>query len=162
NDMILKLNWGGGIYDVASPNAAGQMITATPARFVGDVQSQYILSGYQQQQMANDINQMVGSLYAGLSTRLLSHSGLTGLTQSNAGQPSYLDQVVSNAAQELRSGAANTGLSLVQSMRNIELAYFTALSNILRTLTGSSGGYKTLENQCWNNIIAKACAAGTL
>ncbi len=115
-----------------------------------------------QMENANDIGQMIGALYSGLTTQIMSdNQGLAGLMQSVGGQPSYLNQLTAESAQGVRNSALNIALQILSAARQVEVAYFTAVNAILSTLTQTSGQLKNAENQCWNLIIPQVCA-GTL
>lgn len=158
SEMIMRLNWSGGVYDVSTRDEAGNLIVQTPGRFVAAAQEQLLTSGFRQTEMATDINQMVGALFTGMGAQILQGGGLQALAQSNAGQPSYLDQVVS-AAQRAASNASNSaGVAVLKSMRAVEQAYGDIMRAILSLFTNSADSIRAAERQCWANIVAKACS----
>lgn len=158
SNMIMRLDWSGGVYDVTTRDAAGNVIVQTPGRFVAAAQEQLLTSGFRQTEMATDINQMVGALFTGMGAQILQSGGLQALAQSNAGQPSYLDQVV-NAAQRAASNASNSaGVAVLKSMRAVEQAYGDIMRAILGLFTNSADNIRAAERQCWANIVSKACS----
>lgn len=158
-DMILKLGWGDGIYDIAAPDENGDMITRTPARFVGSSEEQLLSSGLRQQEMANDVDQMIGSLFASMSTQVLQDNrGLAALTQSTGGQQSYLDKVAAEAAAGFRNAVANTALALLKDAQTVEKVYGDTMRAIASLLISTKNTFAAQELQCWKDIIQKTCA----
>ncbi|MCE9541766.1 hypothetical protein K8R03_04405 [Candidatus Kaiserbacteria bacterium] len=159
SDMIIKLSWGNGIYDIAAPDANGDLITKTPARFIGSGMEQLLESGFNQQQSANDVDQMVGSLFAGMTTAVISdNQGLAGLTQSTGGLPSYLDRVISEAQAGLRQAVSNAALAILTASQKIEKAYGDTMRAIDKLLTDTQNNFKQAERVCWENIVQRTCA----
>ncbi len=151
-----ELNWGQGFYPVT--DASGNIIT--PPAVVNQSFQQILQSPVQQLQSANDIGQMIGAIYAGVTTQVVSDSqGLAGLSQSVGGQPSYLDQVVAESAAGVRNAAANVALSILGAAQQVEQQYFQAVSSIASALTQAIGQLRSAENQCWNLIIPKVCTS---
>ena len=100
---------------------------------------------------------MVGALFSGLSTQVISDSqGLTGLLQSNLGQPSYLDQMARESAQGLRDSAINAALQILAGARQVETAYYNAMNAIGLSLTGAIGQLRQAENGCWALVVPQA------
>ncbi|MBV9159743.1 MAG: hypothetical protein JO019_04070 [Candidatus Kaiserbacteria bacterium] len=158
NTMLNKLEWAGGIYDVASVDQNGDVITKTPGRFVGSNEEQLLQSGFQQQQSANDIDQMVGALFSGMSSQIIrDNQGLSGLMQPVGSQPSYLDQVAAESSAGLRTATANAALAVLAASRTVEKAYNDTWRSIQSQVTTSVNSLKSAENQCWTNIIQKVC-----
>ena len=84
---LTRLNWGNGVYDVVDEN--GNVVT--PGFLVAGEIEQKLGSGFRQQESANDIDQMVGQLFAGIGNQILSSaSGLIGLLTGSGNSPSYL------------------------------------------------------------------------
>lgn len=158
SEMIMRLNWSGGTYDVSTRDAAGNLIVQTPGRFVAAAQEQLLTSGLRQTEMATDINQMVSALFTGMGAQILQSGGLAALAQSNAGQPSYLDQVVSTAQRGASTATNNAGIAVIKSMRAIEQAYGDVMRAILALFTDSATGMRAAERQCWANIVSKVCS----
>ena len=160
SDMLLKLSWGGGIYDIAAPDANGNMITKTPARFIAASEEQLLASGFKQQEAANDIDQMVGSLFAGMTAQVIqdNQQGLAGLTQGIGGQPSYLDRVIAEAQNGLKQTLTNAALAILTASQAVEQAYGDTMRAIAALLTGAQDNFKNAESACWTNIIQRACS----
>ncbi|MEK7156720.1 MAG: fibronectin type III domain-containing protein [Patescibacteria group bacterium] len=112
-------------------------------------------SPVRQQESANDIGQMINSLYAGLTTQILSENqgGLTGLTQSVGGQQRYIDRVVQEAAQGLRDAATNVALVNLQAAQQVEALYYQTVNRIGTELTKAIQQLRSGEKQCWDLII---------
>jgi len=154
-------DWGQGYYAV-SDNAADplQRRILTPPSTVRASFQNVIDSPVRQLESANDIGQMIGALYAGLQTQILADiGGLSGISRSTGGQPSYLDQIVANSSQSLRNTALNAALQILGTARQVEVAYLQAAIGITTALTQASAQLRSAENQCWNLIIPKVCTS---
>lgn len=112
-------------------------------------------SPVRQQESANDIGQMINSLYAGLTTQILTQNqgGLKGLTQSVGGQPRYIDRVVNEAAQGLRDAATNIAIVNLQAAQQVEALYFQTVNKIASELTKAILQLRSAEKQCWDLVI---------
>lgn len=163
NEMMQRLDWNGGIYDITTIDESGRTVVQTPGRFVGAAQEQFITSGFRQAESAKDIDQMVGALFAGMSAEIIrSNRGLAGLTQPIGNQPSYLDQVTSAAQQGLRTAINNAAIAILRDAQLVEKAYGDIMRGILDQMTGTQTNFQAAEKQCWAAIIQKTCAQGTL
>jgi hypothetical protein len=152
-------NWGVGFY-ARTDNAQNplQQQVVTPSSVVSQSFEQMLQSPVQQLQSANDIGQMIGALYAGVTTQVIGdNQGLSGLSQSVGGQPSYLDQVAAESAQGVQNAAVNAALQTLQAAQQVEAAYLQAVTAIGATLTQTTVQLQSAENQCWNLIIPKVC-----
>jgi hypothetical protein len=159
NDMMTQLQWYNGNYPVMGTDANGNPIVLTPGSVVGANAIQALQSGYTQLQNANDIDQMVGALFAGITSQVMSSSqGLVGLTQPTGGQASYLSQVVAQSAQGLRNSAINAGLGILTSQQQIETQILNLAQGILNKIAGISQSLQAQENACWTTVIKNVCA----
>jgi len=148
-------NWANGFYSRTDQN--GNIIT--PGIITEQLYSQALQSPFNKLQNANDIGQMVGALFAGLSTQIVgSQSGLSGLTQSIGGQPSYLDQVAKESSQGLQGAAQNAALQILNAAQRIESAFYQAVTGTLQSLTQTQSQLRAAEAQCWKAVISKVCA----
>jgi len=151
-----ELNWGQGFYPVVDAN--GNVVT--PSSVVNQSYEGLLQSPVRQLESANDIGQMISALYAGLTTQVISDSGgLAGISQSVGGQPSYLDQVVSETSAGVRNAADNVALNILGAAQQTEQQYFQAVSSIASALTQSIGQLRSAELQCWNLVIPKVCTS---
>lgn len=159
NDMMTQLQWGQGTYPVYGTDENGNEIVLTPASIVQSNTLQALQTGFRQLENANDIDQMVGALFAGITSHVVSDSrGLSGLVQSNAGRPSYLDQVAKESAQGVRDSAVNAAIQILTASRQVEAGYKAAMEAIAGILTNTIGDIRGKEKACWNLIVQKACA----
>ena len=146
--------WAAGNDYYARKDAQGNVVT--PAIVVQQSFQEVIGTGFRQLENANDVGQIVGALFAGIMNQVTSNSqGLSGLNQSFNGQPSYLDQVISQSRNGLIGAVVNAALQILNAARNVEMAYLQAINTILQTLAGTSAQLKDTENQCWNLIIPR-------
>ncbi len=126
----------------------------TPGYLIAQSIAQMTGSGFRQLENANEIDQVVGNLFGGLTTQLVSDTrGLIGLTQPVNGQPSYLDRMISQTSSSVRQQAANAALSIIGAARQIESNYRQAKEGIASALTDAITKLRSAEQQCWNLII---------
>ena len=92
---------GRGIYAITdNPDDPLRQTILTPASVVQGSFQELLGSPVRQLESANDIGQMIGALFSGATTQIITdNKGLAGLTRSVGGQPSYLDQVAKETPQ---------------------------------------------------------------
>jgi len=149
---------GRGFYDLTD-NADDplQQQTFTPASVVQESFQQILGSPIRQLESANNIGQMIGALFAGITTQVTTDNrGLAGITKSVAGQPSYLNQVASESSRGVLGAAVNAALSVLNGVRQVETSFLASMNAIATTLTQAIAQLRGAENQCWNLIIPKA------
>lgn len=166
NEFNQRERWqrSGGFYDTTSSNEDPlNSNIITPGSIVQRSLDQMLGSGFRQLESADEIDQVVGNLWGGLTTQLVADTrGLSGLTQSVNGQPSYIDRMTAQTAASVRQQAANTALSVIGAARQIETTYRQAKEGIATALSNSIEQLRAAENQCWGLIIPKVQeAAGT-
>jgi len=155
-----QLGWGNGFLPVETVDANNQHITLTPAALVNAVAQQAVTSGFRQTENANDIDQMIGALFAGLGTQILSSTqGLAGLTQKIGSQPSYLDQVSAESAAGLRNSAANAAIQILNAALQVENGYNSIVNSIATNLKNTITQLRSIESQCWNLVIQNVCVS---
>jgi len=164
NNLIdQELLWGGGYYPVTSggQNPLTQSIV-TPSTNVNASYAQVLASGFNQLQNANDLGQMVGALFSGISTQVLSGTGggLAGLTQPIGNQPSYLQQAVNQASQNLQQQVSNAALANLDAALQVEQGYFGIMSSIAGTLTGTISQLRGAESTCYQQVVQALCPSG--
>lgn len=153
------LNWGRGFYCKDHLDANGQRIIETPSSVVAELNNQAVTSGLRKIENANDVDQMVGALYAGLGAQVLTGTGgLSGLTKAIGNQPSYLSQLTAESSAGLRSAAANAALQILAGARQVESQYNSVVTSMANTLTGAIGQIRSVENQCWSLIAYNTTA----
>ena len=130
--------------------------TLTPASVVQESFQQIFGSPVRQLESANDIGQMIGALFSSATTQALTdRRGLAGLTQSVAGQPSYLEQIARESSQGVIGAAVNAALSVLNAARQVEGSYLTAMNSIATTLTNTIQQLRATENRCWDLLVPK-------
>ena len=159
-EMLFRLTTGQGVYGVEEYDpATGRYITRTPGSLVAGNIQQLTQSGFRQLENVTEIDQMVGALFSGLSSHIISDNrGLTGLLQPVGGQPSYLDQMTRESAQGLRDAATNAAILILTAARQMESVFLNAMNTIATNLTQTIERLRTAENQCWNLVIENTCA----
>lgn len=155
-----ELNWGRGFYAVVDGDICNGGTIQTPSSYVEEEGLQAVTSGFRRVESANNVDQMVGALYAGLGTQALTGSGglLSGLTTAIGNSPSYLAQMSAESSAGLRNAAANAALGILASARAVEMQYNQAVSSIANSLTGTIGQLRNVENQCWGLIAYNTSA----
>lgn len=151
-------DWGRGFYakiDSSQDPLAAR--TLTPASVVQESYQQILGSPVRQLEQANDVGQMIGALFAGVTTQALTDSGgLVGLSRSAAGQPSYLEQVARESSQGVVGAAANAALQILNASKQVETRYISAMSAIAGSLTQAINQLRSAERACWELIIPEA------
>lgn len=158
SDQRMVWDWGRGFYAVTdnTQDPFGERIL-TPASVVQESFQEILGSPVRQLESANDIGQMIGALYAGITTHIISDSqGLSGITQSAAGQPSYLEQVAKESSQGVIGAAVNAALAILGASRDIEGRYLAAMETIAASLTQAINQIRDTERACWNLVVPKA------
>lgn len=157
--MMWRLGLNNGFYDVEKVDANNQHIILTPGSLNNAIVQQAVTSGFRQTENSNDIDQMVGALFAGLGNQIISSAqGLTGLMQQIGSQPSYLDQVAAESAAGLRNSAANAAIQILSAALQVEKAYNGAVTSVASNLTSTIQQLRSVENQCWGLVIQHVCA----
>ena len=158
NNMLTRLEWDNGNYPVMGTDADGNPIVLTPGSIVGANALQALQTGFDQLARANDIDQMVGALFAGITSQVIGdNKGLVGLTKPTGGIPSYLDQVVSQSAQGLRNSAINAGIGILVAQQKIENQILGFAKMILDKITAITRALQTKENACWALVVDAVC-----
>ncbi len=154
-DMRDQIMMGRGIIPIYEANSDPlSMRVVTPGFLIADSLAQSAGSGFRQLESANEIDQIVSNLFAGLTTRLItSGSGVPGLFTTTGTQPAYIDRMVSETQAMVRAGAVNAAMAVLAGARQTEAAYFAAKQGIASALIGAVTQLRGIENQCWNLII---------
>lgn len=152
NEMITRLNWSGGAYDVVDPNT-GNVIT--PGFIVAGTIQQQLGASFSMQQNANDMNHMINRMFADIGNILISqvNGGLQRLVRGSSGQPPILAQVVQETARDVRDSAANAGLQILLASRQVELSFLNAKQRTGGVLVNSMSQLRGAESQCWDSLI---------
>lgn len=149
------LDWGRGVYS-ATDNAANPLEerVVTPGFLIAESIAQVTGSGFRQLESADEIDQVVANLWAGLTTQIVgSVRGLEGLTQSLNGQPSYVDRMVAGTRQGLVTSVSNTAIAVINGALRLETDYKAAKESIAVALTTAITGLRTAEQRCWDLIV---------
>ena len=162
-NLKTRLSWGQGIYQRQTIDENGNIITQTPGSIVKTMIEQQLTSGFRQQESANNVAEMVGTLFSNISTQILSNNqGLSSLTNGTTGSGSFLDQVVAQAGGQVVQSTTNAALQTLNNVLAIEITYNRVVSAIATDLTQTIGRLRGVENQCWASVTQNVCATGTL
>lgn len=149
------LDWGKGVYS-ATDNALNPMEerVVTPGFLIAESIAQVTGSGFRQLESADEIDQVVANLWAGLTTQIVgSVRGLEGLTQSLNGQPSYVDRMVAGTRQGLVTSVSNTAIAVINGALPLETDYRAAKESIATALTRAIIRLQNAEKRCWELIV---------
>lgn len=152
------LAWGRGTFptfDQSQDPRKARVIT--PSFLIADSLSKMMGLGTDILVNADEIDQVNGSLQAGLAATLVTDAlrGLSGLSRSQNGQPSYLDRMSMETSSTVRSSAVNAAISILSSARQIEATYRAAKEALANALTASITKLRGAENACWELIVPK-------
>lgn len=157
-DIRKQLDWGNGFFP-AFDNAQNPLNrnVITPGSVIAGSLQRMLNVGTDILVNANEIDQINGSLQAGLQSSLIADTirGLTGFSRSQNGQPSYVDRMTAEASGSVRSNAVNAALSILSAARQVEMTYKSAKEGIATALTNAIGRLRTAENTCWGLIVPK-------
>lgn len=147
---------GRGVYAVTdNPDDPLRQTILTPASIVQGSFQELLGSPLRQLESANDIGQMIGALFSGATTQIITdNKGLAGLTKSVGSQPSYLDQVAKESSQGIVGAAVNAALTILNAARQNEASYLASMNGISASLTQTIARLRGAENQCWSLVIA--------
>ena len=162
-DNVSQRTMGNGMYPITTTDAFGNINIVTPGSMVLAQANQAQEAGLLKTINAQDLGQMVNALFAGIGAQSVSSpDGLLGITQPTGTGPSYIDQVVIAASQNVTANAVNTAITVLNGVLSTLTGYQNALITIRDTLLGTIQSLQAAENQCWNQIIQKVCVAGSL
>jgi hypothetical protein len=163
SNYMTEAGWGSGALPITTTDANGNVNVVTPGAVVLNQAEQALQAGFTKTENANDIGQMVTSLFAGIGAQALSSAqGLVGLTQSSNGSPSYLDQVAAAASQNVATNAINTAITVLNGVLTTVTNYLNSLNAIGNTLKSVIDTLRGDEADCWTNIINKVCVGGAV
>jgi hypothetical protein len=150
------LDWGRGVFPAFnnSQNPLGSQVI-TPGFIIADSISQMLGAGTSILLNANEIDQVNGSLQASLTATLVADTmrGLSGLSQSQNGQQSYVDRMAAESAASVRAGAVNAAIAILGAARQIETQYRNAKEGSATALTNAITNLRGYENQCWALVV---------
>lgn len=147
------LEWGNGIKSPQQKVGGIPQIT-TPGYIISQMLSQMLGSGYRQLENATAIDQVVGALYSGLSSQLITNpAGLVGLAKQNGSNSSYINQMVAQSSSQVRSSIVNTALNILSTSRNVESGYLEAQNSMAAIFTNSISQLQAGERQCWGYVV---------
>ena len=162
-DNVALRQQGSGMYPITTTDSFQNVNIVTPGAMVLAQANQALGSGFLKTENAQDIGQMVNALFAGIGANAVSSpQGLAGITQSLAGQPSYMSQVVSAASANASASAINTAVTALNSALAAVTSYQSALTTISNSYVGAVQSLRATENLCWNQLISNICATNTL
>jgi len=156
-EMMTRLSWSNGVYDVQETLPDGTLRTVTPGFLVAGTIQQQLGAGFDMQKSADDIDEMVGALFAGIGNALLyeASNGLRGLVARGGNQPSYLDQVVEQSGATLRESAINAALQILLAARTVQATFLENERASADVLARAVEDLRGAENRCWELIVTK-------
>ncbi|MDO8522540.1 MAG: hypothetical protein Q7S08_04660 [bacterium] len=161
NDMLTRLGWNNGVYDVTTVDAMGVTRVVTPGYLVAGTMQQQLGSSFRQLENANDIGQMIDQYFAGIGKQIMTGmvgnavGGLRGLLSVNisTGQRSYMDNVIANTSAALQSSTASAAMQNLAAAVANETAYLAAKNATASLIPQAAAQLRGAENRCWALII---------
>lgn len=152
---------GGGFYSVTDENTNPLLrTTRTPASLVQEGALQAFTGGFRCLEGADELSEICAPLFAGLTTQLIADvNGLSGITQSASGIPSYVSRMVSEASSAVQQGAVNAALGILSNARQVETLFKQAKEATATILTNAINSLRATERTCWDIIIQNVCTA---
>jgi hypothetical protein len=162
-NQLLQWQYGNGYYSRTNNTFdPAQQVVLTPSYNVAQSYNQILQSPIQQLQSANDIGQMIGAMYAGVTSQILGDNqniqGLAGLTSSVGGQPSYLDQVVAESQAGLQNVTSYATLENLYTAQSFTAAILQLLQSTGSVVSQTVTQLRSGETQCWKSVISAACS----
>jgi len=156
-----RLNAGNLFQDIArfdqvpTANGGTRLVrtTLTPGFLLSRIAEQITGSGFRQLENADEIDQVVSTLFSGLITQIAaSPSGLQGLSFSQGGVPPYLDRLAADTSAGVRQSATNAALQILASALTVERGYRDAKKAIRDAFESTAERLRSAERQCWGLI----------
>jgi len=163
-DMLTRLGWNNGVYDITNVDAMGVSRVVTPGFIVANELEQKLGSSFRQLENANDIGYMVNQYFAGIGQQILSagvngvRGGLQGLITAQFGQKSYLGTAINQIGAGLQSSIMSDATQKLTAAVANEQSYLNAKNNTVAVINNAIAQMRGAESQCWNLIIPKATA----
>ncbi|HET8581355.1 MAG TPA: hypothetical protein VFL98_02725 [Candidatus Paceibacterota bacterium] len=125
----------------------------TPGYVISQILTQALGSGYRQLESANQVNEIISSVFSGLTDQVLSGTdGLLGIGQSQNGQPSYLDQMVTDASSQLQSSVIDSALTILNQALATEQQFYDARKATDDYLDAETTKLDDAQDACWVSI----------
>ncbi|MDP3965812.1 MAG: hypothetical protein Q8Q13_03375 [bacterium] len=156
---LTRLGWNSGVYDV-TVDTGGISRVVTPGFIIAGTIQQQLGSGFNQLENANDIGQLVDGFFAGIGQQILAAGagGLMGLIDSQFGQQSYFDRIVSSTGLEVESGQISATVDAVTAAYANETAYSAAKNATASVIRQGIAQMRAAESACWDLIVPPVTA----
>lgn len=152
-----QLQWGRGFlpqYD-NNPDPLARRIV-TPGFIISETAQQLLGSGFRQLENATEIDQIVGSLFSGMASRVLTdRGGLTGLNQASNGQAAYIDRLVAESSARVREQSTSAGYNVLGPSRIVEAHFKSMREKLATSLTTEINRLRSAEALCWKELEPK-------
>ncbi len=150
-------DWGRGFYAVTDNDQDPfKEKILTPSSVVQESFQQILGSPVRQLESANDIGQMIGALFASVTTQALTDSqGLAGLGRSIGGGTPYIDQVSRDSSQGVIDAAVNAAITILNAAKQVEGRFLAVMNSIAENLTQTINAIRGIERQCWALVVPK-------
>lgn len=160
---LIEAQWSNGILGVTetirTPTATGEdRVTTnivTPGFVASRILEQTTGSGFRQLESADEVDQIVGALFSGITNQIVtSIGGLDGLSRATNGRPPYLNQLSSESSSRVRQSATNAALQVLNSTVATENEFAGHKQAVKDALEEAKEQFEEVEAQCWPLIIA--------
>lgn len=160
-NLAAQWQWADGWYPreerVCTPTEFGEekceWRTLTPGNMVAKIVEQAVTSGFRQLENADEIDQVVNSLFSGVTNQIMGDvRGFAGLSENRLGRAPYLDQLSAASSGRLRDSAANTGITILNAAIAIEQEFNSKKRAIKALLEQAASQLRAAETQCWIRV----------
>lgn len=160
--LLAQWDWGSGFYPQEEqrpePTESGDervtRYTVTPAYITSRMVEQAVTSGFRRTESVDELGEITAAAFSGLTNQIMSSpQGLAGLSQTQGGGISFLEQLANIAVGQLRDTVTDTALARVRSAIATEQNFAAKKTETKGVLEGAANSLKTAEDQCWAQIV---------
>ncbi len=162
--LVEELSWGRGTLsvkkEVRTPTGTGEeRVTQqiiTPGFLIAEMITQSAGSGFRQLETADEIDQIMGALFSGITNQILTNvGGLQGISASQLGAAPYLDRLTAESNAGVRNAASGAGLAVLSSSLAVEEAFNKTKKDSKSLLETAASQLRRAEERCWDLLIPK-------
>jgi len=160
--LLAQWDWGNGFYPQEEqrrePTESGDervtRYTVTPAYITSRMVEQAVTSGLRRTENSDEIGEVAAATFTGLTDQVMSSpQGMAGLSQTQGGGISFLEQLANLAVGQLRDTVTDTALARVRSAIATEQAFAAKKTETKGILVNTANSLKSAEDQCWAQMV---------
>jgi hypothetical protein len=165
NEVMEELRQGAGFFSVKKceqiPVGNGkteeQCRNVTPGSVNAEMASYLTQAGFRQVEDADEVGELTTTMLANLQTQVLSSfSGLSGLSQSQNGSPSYLGGTENEAGNESNNENNSTVKNALLQAIKLETTYIAVRTSSQTILSSTLTQLQTKEKACYTSLVSEA------